>query len=514
MSFSISKVLDGVFDDDLGWRPASGAIKPVHVANGLVRAVQDRYYDLELLNAFAVPWKKKGQSMDEARAFDVLAPQHADRFGYLARNREGFEKARKYVRGLVTADKAVFPSAEHSSFTLTGGLLASRDHNDRGLGEFAAFILGDGAGSLREAVTKAAQVAQADDPISALIWPLLADRAGTEPKKGDDSRANSFQHAAKQKHNKAIFLALRDASDSLATHERGHGNRLKTLQRSVHFACIATFAHAQAAAANGVLDARVPGLIAVAGDRRSDVALASERSVENIFVAFERWLADRLGERIGAGRALASGGGGRSKSAEPTIDPTNLDGRSVKAMLREFGVAQTLHDEPKPELVDHRYRSFVAARKELGDDDAARVLGHTLARCYFDEADSGKPRTFLQGLACRVGLLYPHFQGRARAKRLRPNPPVLDVLVRSCVPAGEAVDLDTFLARLWMRFGLIVGGRRSTEWDDVAFLEALGIPINIDQLAANTEAFVDEIEVMGLARRYPDGVTFVGEHDA
>jgi hypothetical protein len=514
MNLSISKVLDGVFDDDLGWRPASGAIKPVHVANGLVRAVQDRYYELDLLNAFAVPWKKKGQSMDEARTFDVLAPRHADRFGYLARNRENFEKARKYVRGLVTADKAVFPSAEHSSFTLTGGLLASRDHNDRGLGEFAAFVLGDGGGSLHEAVTKAAQVTQADDPISALIWPLLTDRAGTAPKKGDDSRANMFQRAARQRHNKSIFLALRDASDCLATHERSHGNRLKTLQRSVHFACIATFAHAQAAAANGVLDARIPGLIAVAGDRRSDVALASERSVENVFVAVEHWLADRLGERIRTGRALSSGGGAKSKSSEPAIDPTNLDGRTVKALLREFGVATTPHDEPDADLVDHRYRSFIAARKELGDDDAARVLGHTLARCYFDEADSGKPRTFLQGLSCRVGLLYPHFQGRARAKRVRPSPPVLDVLVRSCVPAGEAVDLDTFLSRLWTRFGLIVGGRRSTEWDDVAFLEAQGIPINIDQLAANTEAFVDEIEVMGLARRYPDGVTFVGEHDA
>lgn len=241
--------------------------------------------------------------MDEARAFDVLAPQHAERFGYLARNREGFEKARKYVRGLVTADKAVFPSAEHSSFTLTGGLLASRDHNDRGLGEFAAFVLGDGPGSLREAVTKAAQATQADDPISALIWPLLADRAGTEPKKGDDSRANSVQRAAKQRHNKAIFLALRDASDSLATHERGHGNRLKTLQRSVHFACIATFAHAQAAAANGVLEERVPGLIAVAGDRRR----ARERT-------FGR-------EHLRRGRALAGGPARRAHRRRPSALP-------------------------------------------------------------------------------------------------------------------------------------------------------------------------------------------------
>ena len=75
----------------------------------------------------------------------------------------------------------------------------------------------------------------------------------------------------------------------------------------------------------------------------------------------------------------------------------------------------------------------------------------------------------------------------------------------------EALDLDAFLAVLWRRFGLMVGGRRSADWDDAARLEEAGIPVDIDELAANTEAFVDELVLMGLARRYPDGVTFVGD---
>ncbi|MBM3523790.1 MAG: hypothetical protein FJX57_12590, partial [Alphaproteobacteria bacterium] len=391
---NIGEVLNGVFDDDLGWHPASGAIKPVHVANGVVRAIQGRHYDLQVLNHFAIPWKRKGQSLDEERSFEALSKDHADQLGYLARNREQFEKTRNYVLGLVNADRAVFPSAEHSSFSLTNGLLATRDHNDRGLGEFGAFMLGEGPDSLRDAVAAATQVQRPSDPITAVLWPLLVDRVGRETRQGEDPRSERFARVSRQKHNRAIFEALREAGASLASHERGHGNGLKTLQRSVHFACIATFAHAQAAASNGALEQRVPGLVAIAGQRRSDVALASENSVESIFLAFEHWLGERLANRIASGQSLL--GGKKMTDGEPSFALDALDGRTVKALLRKIALAGRGHGEPGADDIDVRYQKFVATRTELGDDNTARVLGHTLARCYFHEFDSGGPREFLQ----------------------------------------------------------------------------------------------------------------------
>jgi hypothetical protein len=117
----------------------------------------------------------------------------------------------------------------------------------------------------------------------------------------------------------------------------------------------------------------------------------------------------------------------------------------------------------------------------------------------------------LQGLGRKAGLLYPHFQGRAKEKRVRPSIPMLDVIVRCCVDHGGVIEFDEFLERLWRRFGLIVGGRRSEEWDDVQYLEQNSIAVSIDELGANTDAFIDELALMGLARRYPDGVTFVGD---
>ena len=96
-------------------------------------------------------------------------------------------------------------------------------------------------------------------------------------------------------------------------------------------------------------------------------------------------------------------------------------------------------------------------------------------------------------------------------KRLRPSVPMLDMLVRACVPADDAVPLETFLERLWSRFGIIVGGRRDPKWDDEEVLSRSQVFVDGASLVDNTERFVDELVAVGLARRYADHVTFVGD---
>src|SRR5262245_12172201 len=115
----IGEVLNIVYDDDIGWRPSSGAIKPVHVANGLVGAVQGACSYASDVNRVVV-WGKPGKMVDERRSFEALAegPQ-AERYGELAHAQRDFERARRYALGLLGADKALFPSAENSSFSLT-----------------------------------------------------------------------------------------------------------------------------------------------------------------------------------------------------------------------------------------------------------------------------------------------------------------------------------------------------------------------------------------------------------
>jgi hypothetical protein len=87
----------------------------------------------------------------------------------------------------------------------------------------------------------------------------------------------------------------------------------------------------------------------------------------------------------------------------------------------------------------------------------------------------------------------------------------MDVLVRACVPANDALPLDQFLENLWGAFGLIVGGRRGQEGGDAELLSRNGIDIDPSNLVANTDALVDLLADMGLARRFADNVTFVGD---
>lgn len=493
----IGEVLNVVYDEDLGWRPASGAIKPVHVANGLVRAVQGAYFQPEMLGRFLIHWRA-GKVPNPERSFEALCQDSPARFGHLASTREYFERTRRYALGLLNADKAAFPNIDLSSFSLTSGRMVTRDRNDNGLGVFAANLLrgNDGSSPLSEIVRAAANPSGPGDPVTALVWPLIA---GVEAK----DFVPKGTPALEKRHNREFVDAVRQAADCLAAHERAQGNRIRTLQRATYFACLVTHAHAQAVSAGVRRGGRVPLLLVASGGKQEAAAIASERSLEQMHTEFEAWLGDRLADRIRREKPLAEG-------VEP-LPANSTDGRTIKAAFRRIADAAKDHPDPSSDIVDARYQMYVVKLKQLGGDDPARVLGHALVQIYCREYSSGGPRSFLTSLGRRAGLLYPHFQGRSREKRVRPSVAMLDVMTRACVEPGSVVSLEDFLERLWLRFGFIVGGRRSHEWDDVAYLNEARIPVEVDDMIENTEAFVEDLVLLGLARRYPDGVTFIGD---
>lgn len=497
----IGEILNTVYDADVGWRPASGNIKPAHVANGLIRALQGGRYDTTRLHEFVV-WWRAGKKPNEARSYEALLEAHPHIYEGFGKE---FDRARRYAKGLLGGDNALFPSVDHSSFSLTNGLMVTADNNDRRLGLFAAALMGDPADptTLAAAVRDASSADAPRDPLTTLVWPLLDDG---EPKPSSGGKpAERVTKALGRRHNAAFTAAMGDAARCLATHERAQGNPMRTLQRAVQFACVATVTHAQALSAGGKLANRPPALLTLSGHRRSDVAVASERSLDQIFRRFEAWLAKRLGARIKKGRALAEG--------EDPLPADTTDLRTIRPLLAKF--APKKGQDADDALVRERAHYFKRARQLLGEDaEPTQILARALVDAYAREFSAGGPRRFLQTLGCRVGLLYPHFAGRAKDKRFRPSVPVLDMIVRACVPAGEAMSLSEFLERLWDRFGLVVGGRRDDRWDDAAFLAHHGLAVDTPELIANTERLIDELAAMGLARRYADDVTFIGDgHD-
>lgn len=496
MPYTIGEILNGVYDDDVGWRPASGSIKPVHVANGLFRALTGKYYDITRVIE-VIAWEKQGQPIED-RTVDSLINRYGEIFSAFRGHPDRLSSTRQFLRGILAADGAVFPSADQSCLTLASLLMVSPSNNDRGVGEFAAQLLGDAfqPGTLAYAVREVLDPERVEDPLTTAAWPLLP-----EPTSGRAVRIQEPACALSQPHALEIVAALRQAARDLATHEVAQGNRLRTLERAVQLAVAGTLAHAQAISSFGDLTARVPALLAAESPKGSEIAAASELSLDLIYRKFEEWLAVRLAHRIQNGKPLATGG-------DPL--PSNPSEKEAAEFLKQIRAAERPHPVPDAATVQARLNAFTeAVHLERGDIPAA--LGRALVASYLTEYVSGGPQPFLQGLGRRTGILYPYFQGRSKEKRLRPNVRVLDALVRACVPAGELVPLQEFLEVMWVRFGIIVGGRVSVEPTDLDLLSVNGLHVDPSALSANVERFVDQLTEIGLARRHADNVTFVGD---
>ncbi|WP_430912160.1 hypothetical protein [Methylobacterium sp. sgz302541] len=502
----IGEVLDRVYDEEVGWRPVTGTIKPVHIANGMFRALTGRQHDISRIIAFIVWWRKKNEKLrHEQRTFArLVTDQPEGPFACFRTDERRFDQARDFARAILGTDSAVFPDADHSSLTLTCAQMISPDEFDRGLGAFAAALVGGASGDapLAAAVRSALDVDQPDDPVSTLVWPLLDHRGRSvtvaAPPAMDSLAARAPDYIAQ----------LQAAAACLATHEANQGNRLRTLQRAVHFACVSTQSHVQALVAEGVLADRIPALLAVRSPTGSALTTASETTLTLLHDRFEDWLRDRLAARIAAGQPLHRGETIDLAVLRPSAAVERLD-----EVLRDIGPYGRGQGQLTDEVLKHRFEDLEEAlRLHPEPTERAAALAHAIWAAYRREYGSGGPRQYLLRIGRWSGLIYPHFQGPGQ-KRVRPTVALLDMLVRSCVPCGESVPLEDFLERLWLRFGLIAGGRGDGQ-HDAALLRRHGVDLDANRLVENTEDLVDQLAALGLARRYADNVTFVGDGHA
>jgi hypothetical protein len=131
----IGEVFDRIYDEEVGWRPVTGTIKPVHVANGMFRAITRQRHDIARIISFIVWWRKKTEKLPhEERSFEKLVTEQPEGpFACFREDPRRFDRARDFVRAILGADGAVSPDAGYSSLTLTCREMISSDPNDHGL---------------------------------------------------------------------------------------------------------------------------------------------------------------------------------------------------------------------------------------------------------------------------------------------------------------------------------------------------------------------------------------------
>ena len=493
---NITDVLDAVFDREVGWRPVSGNLKPVHIANGLFRSLLRVRYNVLGTVAFLRP-----DNGDERRSYEYMVQKTGDaRFAAFAdtARKANFERLREYARGLLDADGGVFPSADNSCLSLTCRELISTAPNDRKVGAFAAGLLKgkDGKGKLAQLVRKwlPANEEAPGDPLTALAWPLLSH----EPELLDADEPTALRQSAKAK---AIVAQLEASATRLADHEASNQNRLKALERAVHFTVLGMLAHAQALAAGGNLEKRSPLLLTAHAEKGSALARASEESLILLFTGFEDFLVDELRDRLERKQPVRYGNR-RNENESLELPAQRRD--SVAKFFKQIGGYRNAKVTDK--LLQERLECWQRVCQVRGKDNAALVMAQTLVECYLAENKGGNPTDFLRGVGRRTGLIYPHFEGRGAQKRIRPSVEILEVLVKACTPVSPAVSDREFLDQLWNIFGFVTGGRP----DDALLLEDVGVQVSFEELNSNWDSLVTRLSKIGLARRYPDNISYIG----
>jgi hypothetical protein len=264
-------------------------------------------------------------------------------------------------------------------------------------------------------------------------------------------------------------------------------------------------AHAQSLAAGGDLEKRTPLLLTAHAEKGSALAQASEESLTLLFSGFESFLIDQLRDRLAKGEPVKYGS---KRSENERIEIPAQRGDSIGKFF--WKIAGYKDAKVTEKLVGERIETWQRVCRVRGKDDEAFVMAETLVECYLSENKGGNPKEFLQGVGRRTGLIYPHFEGRSAQKRIRPSVEILEVLVKACTPTSSPVSDSVFLDELWNTFGFVTGGRP----DDALILEEAGIHVSFEELSSNWDSLVSRLADIGLARRYPDNISYVGRFHA
>jgi hypothetical protein len=467
--------IEAIFKDAvvrfLGFAPVSNAIKPVHLANGLARAVAGGYGDVAPLQE-VLRTKVAGHPPRLPLSSSDLRQQVP---AFQGCPDDVVSQIRMALYEVCNADSGVYASANFSSYTLSHRKFATNDRSDQDTGsliyEILARDLGNGS-NVAYAALKHALGADDTDEMTTACFPLLDPKWVTKPPPSPSLK--SLSQLATGKRPSHMVRRLRDGMDRLASNK--DTSKLVLLRRIVLLASIGIHFHlvqflAELDKRRRAPDDFTPILLDVTGDIHSSVAEASRDSFTAAMHAVDdlvRYLlALELEKRWGSFN----------------------DGRVVRRILRDIG------------------DSNVTGAYDGYRDDGLEA-GEALQEAAFDAlmaTMSGTPNEFARYLAMRAGLVAPRI-GRGR-KGYQASLELLEILTLSSVPSGSILSVQELLDYWWSSFGLLVGGRPS----DLALLGRVGINrITQDDLDENTEQLVEVLEQQGLARRYGDGVRQIG----
>lgn len=487
-------LLEQFFDEEFGVRLLNFSIKPVHVANGLGRALTQRTYATAPLAKTLrryVRNQKLGVDQERNPNSTVLAT-YADAFEPLAGSEVDearFNRLRSLALDALGGDDGVYDQPDKSSFTLSNERFLTSDPSDNRAGLFLARLLTAEPTARTDAATCIRDLLSTEsDAWTTLALPLLALTTLREETLGDDvaARAALADHlfdADGDQLASTTLSALREAYDRLARFEQTAGSKLNSLRRLVLFGCFVIHVHVISRWSERDGDApRPPILLDLFDGTVVSVRDASRATVRAAGDAIEGLVLARFREHVeaeycdsddGVEKAVAEG------AEVPDTVKTAFANYRGGGMAGKDALAQALVDEAFEQAREHP----VGAVIELGR---------------------------------RAGFLSPWSntgRGGKLQKRYTATAEFLETLVAATVDPQTPLEFPEFLDRIREDYGIVVGRpeddpliRRNNLRD-----EQFGptTAINEEDLRRNVEEMRRLVVESGYGKAYADGRTIL-----
>lgn len=486
------RMLQEVCDHEFGFQPLNFSIKPVHVANGLARALTGRSYTTEALARTLRRYVVR-QTLgveQERHPNEEILEKYADAFEPLtgaAPDLHRLSRLRALSMNVLGADGAVFDQADKSSYTLANERFITKDPSDRRAGFFLARLLRADQGNADAAELLLELLKSENDSWTTLALPLLRFGAVRE----GDGKGEAAERMAMGDHlflvtdghlDSPTLRSLRESYDRLARFERLAGSKLNSLRRLVLFGCFVLHVHviSRRRERDPALP-RPPILLDMSDGTVKSVRDASRASLRAAGDAIEFLILDSFKEKVMV---------------------TGTSEADLLAALKELGEDETVIKD---------YQTFAG-----GNRDPVEALARAIVDAAFVTARE-HPLGCLIELGRRAGFLSPWSnsgRGGKLQKRYTATAEFLETLIAATVDPDEPLEFPEFLERLRDDFGIVVGRPEDDPFirrNNLSSPEPFGpmTSINEDDLRHNVAALRHLLVQTGYGKSYADGRTII-----
>lgn len=487
-----SGMLREVCDRELGFQPLNFSIKPVHVANGLARALTQRSYATDALartlrryvvkQTLGVEQERHPNTEILEKYGDAFEPLHGSSL-----NTQRLSRLRALSLDVIGADGAVFDQQDKSSYTLANERFVTKDPSDRRSGLFLARLLGAEHDDAEDATVLLLELLKSEsDAWTTLALPLLQFGAVREESIDGEAAKRAamadhlFAGTAGRLESRTLAV-LRESYDRLARFERNAGSKLNSLRRLVLFGCFVLHVHTISRwHERNPTRPRPPILLDMSDGRVKSVRDASRACLRAAGDAIEFLILDCFKEEV------------------------EVAGTSEEELL---GVLDKISAD---ETVIADFRTYAG-----GDREPVDALAGAFVDAAFSKARE-HPIGSLVELGRRAGFLSPWAnsgRGGKLQKRYTATAEFLEILIAATVDPDDPLEFPEFLDRLKDDFGIVVGRPQDAPVirHNNLLPEQFGPPTSIkeEDLRRNVSALRHLLVEIGYGKSYADGRTIV-----